>query len=181
MIARPTRWIATAILFFLMTGVALALYMLTLGPLSVTTAQVGVPFSATIQASGEPNYVYTIDPATLPPGLTYGPSGQTPGPVTISGTPTTAGTFPFTVSVQDQFGIPTLAPATPAGKDSAAPSRGLAQSGNNAASIGAPYTITVGAAAATTAGVPMSPWTLALVMAGLAGAGFWRLRRTQRA
>jgi MYXO-CTERM domain-containing protein len=29
--------------------------------------------------------------------------------------------------------------------------------------------------------VPTSPWTLAMVMAGLAGAGFWRLRRMRRA
>jgi hypothetical protein len=182
MIARPIRWIAPAILLSAATYVALAAYSLTLGSLSVTTAQVGVPYSATIQASGIPNYIYTIDPAALPPGLTYSPSGQTSGPVTISGTPTTAGTFPFAVSVQDRYGLNTLAPATKAGKDGVAAARPgrLAQGGNNAAITSGNYSITV-AGGTVTAGVPTSPWTLALVMAGLAGAGFWRLRQTRHA
>ena len=175
MIARPTGWIATAILLFVATGVALAAYTLTLGSLSVTTAQVGVPYSATIQASGIPNYQYSIDPATLPPGLTYSPAGQTSGPVTISGTPTAAGTFPFTVSVQDRFGLNTFAPATKAGRD------GVAAQGGNDAAAGTSGTYSITVAGATTAGAPTSPWTLALVMAGLAGAGFWRLRQTRHA
>ena len=181
MIARPTRWIAAAILLSVATCVALAVNATppTLGPLSVTTAQVGAPFSATIQATGTPDYEYSLTAGSLPPGLSISPdpTTQTSGPVTISGTPTTAGTYPFTVSVSD--GVPAPAPASPA-KDSAGRRHGLAQSGNNAVGTTAVnYSITVGGSAA--AGAPTSPWTLALVMAGLAGAGFWRLRQTRHA
>jgi hypothetical protein len=43
------------------------------------------------------------------------------------------------------------------------------------------FTITVSAATITAAGAPTSMWTLCLMMAGLAGAGFLRLRQTRRA
>jgi hypothetical protein len=193
MIVRPTRWIASAILLALAVGTAPAngVPVPTLGSLSVTTAQVGVFYSATIQASGGGvtfqstngatpkgfsggDFVYSITAGALPPGLSFSPTTATPGPMTISGTPTAAGTYNFTVTVSDAAPPPDFR-----GQDSqsAARRRGLAQSGNHAANGSGNFTITVAPGAAGAAGAPTSPWTLVLVMAGLAGAGFWRLRR----
>jgi hypothetical protein len=186
MIARPTRCVWSAILLFLAAGVALAIAIvpLTLGSLSITTAQVGVPYSGTIQAfGGVVPYTYSIPAGSLPDGLHFSNPIAPEGPMTISGTPTVAGTFNFTVTVTDSAFVPSFAP----GPDTQGPTsrRGLAQSGRNAAGTSNAFAITVsaaaGGAAGGAAGAPTSPWTLALVMAGLAGAGFWRLRRMRRA
>lgn len=57
--------------------------------------QVGVPFSATITATGgTPPYTFTIVGGSLPPGLSLAPSTGV-----ISGTPTTSGTYAYTVQV----------------------------------------------------------------------------------
>ena len=183
MIARPTRWIAFAILLALAAGSALALALPapTLGTLSVTTGQVGASFSATIQATGGTTpYTYSITSGALPAGLDFSPKAptSTAGAMTISGTPQAAGTFNFTVTVSDSTQLPTFR-----GQDSqaAARPRGLAQSGNHAVNAYGDFSITIAPGTAGAAGAPTSPWTLAMVMAGLAGAGFWRLRRTRRA
>jgi hypothetical protein len=58
-------------------------------------AQVGMAYSASCTASGgTPSYTYSIS-ASAPGGLTINPAG------TISGVPTTAGSFTFAVSVSD--------------------------------------------------------------------------------
>jgi Putative Ig domain len=182
MIARPTRWIASPVLLFLAAGVAFAIAItpLTLGSLSITTAQVGVPYTATIQAfGGVVPYTYSIPAGALPDGLHFDNPVNPEGPMTISGTPTTAGTYNFTVHVTDSAFVPTFAPGPDT--QAAASRRGLAQSGRNAAGPSNDFAITVSAAAVGAASAPTSPWTLAMVMVGLAGAGFWRLRRTRRA
>ena len=183
MIARPTRWIASAIFLALAAGAALAIPTLGLGSLSITTGQVGVPFSSTLQATGGTvPYTYLIFSGALPDGLNLSPTTATSGPVTISGTPTVAGTYNFSIIVFDSTPLPSII----SGPDSQASARrtGLAQSGNHAVGTSSPFAITIApgaAVAAGAAGAPTSPWTLAMVMAGLAGAGFWRLRRMRRA
>jgi hypothetical protein len=98
--------------------------------------------------------------------------------MTISGTPTSAGTYNFTVMVSDGGAVFTFAPG-PDGQAAARP-RGLAKSGRNAVDVSNDFAITVSGGAGGAAGAPTSPWTLAMVMAGLAGAGFLRLRQTRR-
>ena len=70
-------------------------------PVTVTTASlpggtVGTAYSQTLTASGGAGgYTWAVSSGTLPAGLSLGASG------TISGTPTTAGTASFTVTVTD--------------------------------------------------------------------------------
>jgi hypothetical protein len=73
-------------------------------PPSLPSGTVGVPYGpATIQATGGMGTVtWSISAGSLPPGLTIDPlSGPS---VTISGTPGSQGTFPFTVRVTDTLG-----------------------------------------------------------------------------
>src|SRR5579862_7961688 len=63
--------------------------------------QVGVPYSATCTASdGIAPYTWSISAGSLPNGLTLTPSGDTTT-ATISGTPTTTGSYSYTVQVTD--------------------------------------------------------------------------------
>src|SRR5437660_824040 len=70
-------------------------------PLQVTNSQlsggtVGSAYSATLNASGGTSpYSWSVSSGTLPTGLSLSSSG------TLSGTPTVAGAFPFTVAVKD--------------------------------------------------------------------------------
>ncbi len=74
---------------------------LTITPLQVTTTSLpngtnGVAYSQTLSVSGgQPPYSWTNSSGVLPPGLTLATNGV------ISGTPTTNGTFNFTVKVTD--------------------------------------------------------------------------------
>ena len=66
-------------------------------PVIDTTVQVGIPFSAFITVTGgvEP-FTFALTDGSLPPGLELDPdTGE------ISGTPTLAGTYPYTVTVTD--------------------------------------------------------------------------------
>src|SRR5437660_483496 len=72
-----------------------------LPPLQVTNSQlsggtVGSAYSATLNASGGTSpYSWSVSSSTLPTGLSLSSAG------TLSGTPTIAGAFPFTVAVKD--------------------------------------------------------------------------------
>lgn len=61
--------------------------------------QVGVAYSATCSASGGlASFAWSISPGTLPPNLIFTPAGAS---ATISGTPTTAGAYNYTVTLTD--------------------------------------------------------------------------------
>ena len=69
---------------------------LTVTPPVVSSGAVGVPYSQAFTASGgggASTYTWSLIQGTLPPGLTFSAGG------TLSGTPTTLGTFGFTVQV----------------------------------------------------------------------------------
>ena len=66
-------------------------------PAPLPQGQVGISYNATLTATGTPPYIWG-SPIGLPPGLSFTPAGNTG---TISGIPTAAGTFPFSITVTD--------------------------------------------------------------------------------
>ena len=69
-----------------------------LAPPGLPDGKVGNSYSTTITASGGNSpYTFTVSSGSLPPGLTLSPGGV------LSGTPTTAGTFTFTVQATDSY------------------------------------------------------------------------------
>src|SRR2546425_2376591 len=72
--------------------------------LSITTTSlpsgtVGVAYSTTLSATGgTPPYTWSLTTGSLPPGLALSTSG------TISGTPTAAGSYTFTIQASDSVG-----------------------------------------------------------------------------
>jgi len=106
------------------------------------TVFAGDPYDWTVTASGVPAPTFAVTAGTLPPGLTLDAlSGA------ISGTPTTAGTFPFTIAASNDAGedsahyvVDVEAPVAPAITSGAPPSPAL---------VADPYAWTV-----TATGVP---------------------------
>jgi hypothetical protein len=69
---------------------------ITVNPTTVPNGTVGTSYSQTITASGGTSpYTYSTTPSTLPPGLALSSAGL------LSGTPTTAGTYNFTITATD--------------------------------------------------------------------------------
>jgi large repetitive protein len=78
---------------------------ITVSPATLPPAFLGVPYNQTITASGgTPPYTFTVSSGALPPGLNLNPTSATTA--VISGTPTTAGTFNFTITATDANGCP---------------------------------------------------------------------------
>jgi hypothetical protein len=78
-----------------------SLCVLTLSPATLPSASPGVPYNEVITAGGgTPPYTFVIT-GPLPPGLLPTTTGAT---LTISGTPTTVGCFPFTITATDANG-----------------------------------------------------------------------------
>ena len=184
MMARPTRWIIPAILLFLAAGVGLAIFITppALGSISISSAQVGVFYNATIPVTGGvPDFTYSIVSGSLPHNLTFSPTTLTSAAtITISGTPDVAGTANFTFQVVDSSIVQTDPLAPPAGPDSQASARrlGLAHTGGHAAGVATrAYAINVAPAAPSATPVPPSVW---MAITGLAGAGLFRLRQKRR-
>ncbi len=74
---------------------------MSISPTSLGAGYIGLAYSATLSVTGGiAPYSWSLDPssAPLPPGLALQSAGATP---TLSGTPTTQGTFAFTVAVTD--------------------------------------------------------------------------------
>jgi hypothetical protein len=68
---------------------------------AASTGKVGTPYNSSfVVTGGVPTYTFSIISGTLPPGLTLNASTGA-----LTGTPTTAGTFNFTVQVKDQSGL----------------------------------------------------------------------------
>ncbi len=69
---------------------------ITIAPLSLPAAQVNLPYSQTLSASGgTAPYSFAVTSGALPAGLTLSSAGV------LSGTPTASGTFTFTVTATD--------------------------------------------------------------------------------
>lgn len=113
-------------------------YAVTIAPKVVITAnlsgaKVGVPFSAVITTTGGGSLEWSVTDGTLPPGLTL---NRVDG--TLSGTPSTVGSYTFTVRVADdkrkatkQYTFVVAAPLT------------VAAATLPAAEVGVPFTATV--------------------------------------
>lgn len=75
-------------------------------PTVLFPGNVSSPYGASITVSGGlAPYAWTLPSGTVPPGLTLGTANVTTAFTTISGTPTTAGTYPFQVTVTDANGL----------------------------------------------------------------------------
>jgi uncharacterized protein (TIGR03437 family) len=69
---------------------------LVISPQSLPYGAVGSSYTAQLSANGSGNYRWSVTQGSLPPGLSLGPTSGT-----ISATPTTGGSYPFTVMVLD--------------------------------------------------------------------------------
>jgi gliding motility-associated-like protein len=76
--------------------ISVALPGINVGPSTLPGATVGIAYNQTITATGGTSYTYAVSTGALPTGLTLnGTNGA------ITGTPTAAGTFNFTVTATD--------------------------------------------------------------------------------
>ncbi len=91
---------ATQIFTFVVAGIAPAFVNQSAPP----TAAVGTAYSYTYTSTGDPAPTYTLASGSLPPGLTIASTG------TLSGTPTTAGTYSFTIQAANGTGTPAVSP-----------------------------------------------------------------------
>ena len=122
------------------------------GPPLITSATppdgvVGKPYQFDVTASGAPAPTFAVSAGTLPPGLSLDSTGG------ITGTPTTTGKFPFTITASNAAGSAIAGPYTvtisgpPSIAGGAPPAQGL---------VGTPYSFTF-----TASGTPDPTFSLA--------------------
>ena len=118
--------------------------------------QVGAPYSSTLAAAGGvPPYTFSLTAGSLPPGLTLNSSTGA-----ISGTPTTAGSFSYTIQVSDSTGTPAGTATSNCGI-TIAPAPVTLACAADTGQVGAPYS----SALAATGGVP--PYTFSFTAGSL--------------
>ncbi|NKJ23375.1 putative Ig domain-containing protein [Dyella sp. SG609] len=168
-------------------ALVLAAPTVVLAPSTLPAGTGGVAYNQTITASGgNGTYAYSLSAGALPPGI-----GLTSGGV-LSGTPTTAGTYNFTVTATDGHGFTgsqayaftvnapaiTLTPATlPAGSGGVAYSQTITASGGNG---GYTFSLTAGAlpagialsSAGIVSGTPTTPGSYNFTVKATDGFGF---------
>lgn len=87
---------------YVITIAAIACPVITLGPPSLPPGMTGIAYNQTVTASGGvAPYTFAVATGALPTGLTLNPTTGA-----ITGTPTTAGFFNFTISATDANGCP---------------------------------------------------------------------------
>ncbi|MCH7978419.1 MAG: hypothetical protein IH935_05515, partial [Acidobacteria bacterium] len=129
---------------------------------SLPNGAVGASYSATLQNDGNPPFVWSLNSGSLPTGLSLSSSGI------ISGTPTTAGTFTFTVGVLESPPAETAFKTftviiTGASLDGDYPStmQVAFDPGNNASLVGMPGVLTItlqGSDTPTITFTALPPW-----------------------
>ena len=140
-------------------------------PTTLPNGQVGVAYPGLSVAGGTPPYTFTVTTGSLPPGLA--PSGDT-----LSGTPTTVGTYAFGLRVTDRYGCTgtvefcaiDIAPGTCPGSTTLA----LSPDELPPATPGAPYAAAITPSGGTppytlTLSAGTLPAGLVLIPAGIAG------------
>ncbi len=76
---------------------------ITVSPATLPGGTVGLAYSQTVTASGgSPSYSFLVTSGALPPGLSL--SGATASTINVAGTPTTGGSFSFTITATDANG-----------------------------------------------------------------------------
>jgi len=160
---------------------------ITVTPATLPAGTGGIAYSQALSASGgNGGYTYSLTAGALPPGIALSSTGS------VSGTPTTDGTYNFTVTATDGFGFtgdqayaltvnaPTIviAPATlPGGQVSGAYSQTLSASGGNG---GYTYSLAAGAlppgialsSAGTVSGTPTTAGNYSFTVTATDGFGF---------
>ncbi|MBS1829070.1 MAG: putative Ig domain-containing protein [Acidobacteria bacterium] len=129
-------------------------------PLTITTnsplqdASQSLSYTATLQASGGTgiNYSFTVIGGSLPPGVNLSPNG------TMTGTPTAAGSFQFTIQVTDSGGGAATKPFT---LSVIAPNLTITTQSLPAAATGQSYSATVAASGGT------APYTFSITVGAL--------------
>ncbi len=91
--------------------VQLTITIMGISPTTLPNGNINTPYAQVLSATGgAPNYTWSVISGTLPPGLTLGPCiASRTGNCNLGGTPTTIGTYPFTVKVSDGETPPSVA------------------------------------------------------------------------
>lgn len=131
--------------------------VITLSPASLPGIVVGAPYSQTVSASGGiAPYTYLITSGALPPGLAL---NSTTGAIT--GVPTTAGSYSFTITATDANGCPANQAYTIVVAVAVCPAISLSPPVLPGMVVGTPYNQTVSASGGT------APYVFALVSGAL--------------